>query len=91
MSGPPGARCRTARAKPLLGLLDRLTELLEELVVVVTGQQMTRRDDHRNRPVDELECGQRRQAAVVGKLFGSRNLYLADDRRLTANVSPSRM
>ncbi len=41
----------------LLGVLDGLTELLEQLVVVVGGQQVTRRDDHRDRPVDELECG----------------------------------
>jgi hypothetical protein len=45
-----------ARAEPLLGVLDGLAELLQQLVVVVGGQQVTRRDDHRDRPVDELEC-----------------------------------
>ena len=55
--------------KPLLGVLDGLAELLEELVVVVAGQQVTCGDDHGDRPVDELECSQRGQTAVVGKLL----------------------
>ena len=37
---------RTAKARSLLRLFDGLTELLEELVVVVTGQEVTRGDDH---------------------------------------------
>jgi hypothetical protein len=48
--------------------------------VVVAGQDVTRRDDHRDRPVDQLECGQRRQTAVIGKLFGSWNLHLTEHR-----------
>ena len=41
------ARGRELSLGALLGFLDGLAELLEEPVVVVGGQQVTRRDDQR--------------------------------------------
>jgi hypothetical protein len=40
----------------LLRVLDGLAELLEQLVVVVAGQQVARRDNQGDWPVDQLEC-----------------------------------
>ena len=45
-----------AEPGPLFGVLDGLTELLEQLVAVIARQQVTCGDDHRDRPVDELQC-----------------------------------
>lgn len=38
--------------------------------MVVARQQVSDSDNQGDRSVDELECGQRGQAAVVGQLFG---------------------
>ncbi len=69
-----GERRLEVLVKDYLGLLHRLAEFLENLVVVAARQEVPGRDDHRHRPVDELECGQGRQTPEIGQLLGPRNL-----------------
>src|ERR1700753_2256531 len=66
----------------LLGVLDGLAKLLEELVVMVARQEVPERDDEGDRPVDEFQGGEGGDTAVIGQLLGSGDLGLADQRKV---------